>query len=453
MSLTYNDTLQRLYASTTVFETEGAPAYKPGLDASRDLDQRLGHPHRSYQTIHVAGTNGKGSVCHTLAAIFQQSGYRTGLYTSPHLVDFCERIRVDGQTIREEFVVDFAEKYHPADKTPRSVSFFEITTAMALAYFREMKVDIAIIETGLGGRLDCTNIISPILSIITNISTDHTDLLGDSLEKIAAEKAGIIKPNTPVVIGNAETEPVKQVFVEKARLEDAPIFFAEKMPLTNRVSRKRVPESHLPVSFIYSKDYGKIIPTLNGLHQARNARTVLAALRVMEDMNILREKKLCINPKAVPEAFAGVTKITGLRGRWEEIRYMNRDIIVDIAHNAGAWQYIGRMACEMIVPCFLDFAIVLGLCRDKDVDDIIQHLPKNLKYYFTSAKTPRAMPARELACKAQAAGIEGKAFATVDEALLSAIKDACVDGGILVSGSAYVAGEALSLLDRLRNNT
>ena len=452
MSVTYQDTLQYLYATTAVFEKEGASAYKPGLGNSYHLDRRLNHPHRAYKTIHVAGTNGKGSVCHTLAAIFQKSGYRTGLYTSPHLIDFCERIRVDGETIRKEFVVDFVEKYHYKDEIIRSLSFFEITTAMAFAYFREMKVDIAVIETGLGGRLDCTNIISPILSIITNISIDHTDLLGDSFEKIAAEKAGIIKPHTPVVIGSTGSKSVRNVFVKKAEQENAPIFFASKMPLINSIYRRR--NVIFDCTFdIFSKDYGKIIPELQGVHQSQNARTILAALRVLNEMNLLQEENLSINPKAVAEAFADVTKITGLRGRWDEINHMDRIIIFDIAHNFAAWRHISDHVCNFLNDS-RKFHLVLGFCRDKEIDEILELLPNYFtKYYFASAYSPRAIPADELARKAGAEGLKGKAYPTVAEALLDAIKHSVPEENILVAGSAYVVGEALQLINNLKGRT
>ena len=287
----YQNTLTYLYNSVPMFQQVGGSAYKEGLENTRILDEHFGHPHRSFRTIHVAGTNGKGSCSHTLAAILQEAGYRVGLYTSPHLVDFRERIRINGSPIPEEYVVHFVEKERDFFE-PLHPSFFELTTAMAFRYFADEKVDVAVIEVGLGGRLDCTNIIHPDLCIITNISFDHTQFLGDTLAKIAGEKAGIIKPGIPVVIGETTPE-TKPVFLQKAAAEKAPVVFAEER---------------------MANDYPGLKTELQGLYQLKNTRTILTALP------LLKEAGYRIDERSVRNGFARVCELTGLMGRWQKLQ-------------------------------------------------------------------------------------------------------------------------------------
>ena len=320
--MTYQETIQYLFNSTPVFEHVGAAAYKPGLYNTRELDQHFGHPHIAYKTIHIAGTNGKGSCSHTLAAILQEAGYKVGLYTSPHLVDFRERIRVNGHPISEQRVIDFVEQER-AFFEPLNPSFFELTTALALLYFKEQQVDVAVIEVGLGGRLDCTNIITPVLSLITNISFDHTQFLGNTLEQIAAEKAGIIKQHVPVVIG--ETAPdTRTVFKQKAAICKAPIYFAEEEPevLSSKVCQTGGRD-------YITQHFGNLHGQLGGEYQERNANTVLKALPLLQEI-------FNITPNNIVAGFANVTTLTGLRGRWEKLRE-NPVVICDTGHNVAGW--------------------------------------------------------------------------------------------------------------------
>ena len=312
--MNYQETIEYLFNSTPVFEKIGAKAYKPGLQTTFALDEHFGHPHQKYKTIHIAGTNGKGSSSHTLAAILQSQGYKVGLYTSPHLVDFRERIRVNGECVPEQYVIDFVEE-NRAFFEPLHPSFFELTTAMALKYFAEQKVDYAVIEVGLGGRLDCTNIITPILSIITNISFDHTQFLGNTLAEIAGEKAGIIKPGVPVVIGEylPETRPV---FENKAKAENAPMLFAQDFDA-----------EHLENCETCDVDM-----ELMGSYQERNKKTILTALHILR-------QKLAISDEAIREGFAHVCELTGLRGRWEKLNDAPLTIC-DTGHNLAGWNYL-----------------------------------------------------------------------------------------------------------------
>ena len=295
--MNYEETLHYLYTSIPVFQHVGASAYKPGLETSRALDNYLGNPHRAYQTLHVGGTNGKGSTSHLLAAILQLSGYKVGLYTSPHLVDFRERIRVNGEKIPQSYVVDFVERYRRQFE-PLKPSFFELTSTMAFAYFRDMHVDYAIIEVGLGGRLDSTNIITPVLSVITNISKDHTQFLGNTLEEIAGEKAGIIKPGVPVVIGDVDKENVMRVFREKAREVNAPLYASTELAPLQSCELGEDNRWHFR-----TKDFGELTGELGGMVQARNASTVLTSV------SVLREIGIPIPVEAVRNAFARVVEL------------------------------------------------------------------------------------------------------------------------------------------------
>lgn len=424
--MTYQDTISYLYNATPQFERIGAAAYKPGLDTSRALDDAFGNPHRRYPTIHVAGTNGKGSTCHTLAAILQSQGYRVGLYTSPHLVDFRERMRVNGAMIPEADVIDFVERYQSMqlDLHP---SFFELTTIMALEFFARENVDIAIIETGLGGRLDTTNIISPILSVITNISRDHMAQLGDTVAQIAGEKAGIIKPGVPVVIGNAGGEGVRDVFLKKAAAEDAQIFFA--------CDNKYFDSADFAGdTILYRNTFaGNITGQLSGNCQIENTATILCAAER------LRHQGWAVSDKAIAEGFANVGQLTGLAGRWMKI-CGNPTMICDTGHNEGGWQYLSRRLDSYGDKLWM----VIGFVSDKDVSHIIEMMPRSAHYIFTQAAIPRAMNAERLAALAAETGILGEAIPSVKDAISAARKNCPSSGTVFIGGSTYVVAEALA---------
>ena len=427
--MTYQETIQYLFNSTPVFEHVGAAAYKPGLYNTHELDQHFGHPHTAYKTIHVAGTNGKGSCSHTLAAILQEAGYKVGLYTSPHLVDFRERIRVNGHPISEQRVIDFVEQER-AFFEPLNPSFFELTTALALLYFKEQQVDVAIIEVGLGGRLDCTNIITPVLSLITNISFDHTQFLGNTLEQIAAEKAGIIKQHVPVVIGETTPE-TRTVFEQKAAVCEAPIYFAEEESeiLSSKVCQTGGRD-------YITQHFGNLHGQLGGEYQERNANTVLKALPLLQEI-------FNITPNNIVTGFANVTTLTGLRGRWEKLRE-NPVVICDTGHNVAGWKWLApqikSVACRKL-------RLVFGMVDDKDVETIIKLLPKNATYYWAQASTKRAIPSNILAEMGRKNQLVGTDCGTVAKAYHRAITDASADDFIFVGGSSYIVSDLLLLKD------
>ena len=424
--MTYQETVTYLYNCAPPFQQVGGAAYKEGLSTTIALDNHLGNPHRRFRTIHVAGTNGKGSTSHTIAAILQQSGYKVGLYTSPHLIDFRERIRIDGVPAPEEFVVDFVEK-NKAFFEPLSPSFFELTTAMAFTYFAEQGVDVAVIETGLGGRLDCTNIITPELSIITNISLDHTQFLGSTMEKIAAEKAGIIKRGVPVIIGETTPE-TKSVFLEKAKSVDAPIFFAEEEALLVSATPQNSGYEYT------SGNYGTFHGELGGFCQEKNTNTVLSAIEK------LKEKGLRITPDSVRKGFTDATSLTGLMGRWQRIGESPRTVC-DAGHNIGGIAYIVRQLqaqeCDTL-------RIVFGMVSDKDITAVLAMMPKNAVYYFTQASIKRAMPAAELREKAAAFGLHGNHYPNVKAAYAAAKADSTPDDFIFIGGSCFIVADLLA---------
>lgn len=430
--MNYSETLEYLYTSVPVFQHSGASAYKPGLGTSIALDKYLHNPHQAYKTIHVAGTNGKGSTSHLLAAALQQSGYKVGLYTSPHLVDFRERIRINGTMISKEYVIDFVNRHRSFFETLHP-SFFELTMSMAFDYFRAEKVDIAVIEVGLGGRLDSTNIITPIVSIITNISLDHTQFLGDTVEKIAVEKAGIIKPCIPVIIGHA-TGSVRQVFEEKAKTEKAPLYFAEE---ENTLTKSYICSGK---TWAYeSTDYGSLTGELSGIVQVENTQTVLTAIRK------LIEQGLNITPEAVREAFAHVVEFTGLMGRWQQIQSAPR-IICDTAHNTGGIEYIAR---QLEKETYKNLHIVIGMVNDKDINGVLSLLPISARYYFTKASVARALSEQELAEIASAHGLKGNTYPTVPAAIDAAKKNALPEDLIYIGGSTFIVADALSFVHAL----
>lgn len=421
--MTYQETVQYLFNVTPVFEKVGASAYKEGLENTWALDRHFGHPHRKFKSIHVAGTNGKGSCSHTLAAILQSAGLKVGLYTSPHLVDFRERIRVNGQTISEEYVVDFVEKER-AFFEPLHPSFFELTTAMAFKYFAEQEVDIAVIEVGLGGRLDCTNIITPILSIITNISFDHTQFLGPTLETIASEKAGIIKKNVPVVIGETTPE-TKPVFEKKAQEVGAPIIFAEDSPEVLEAK----PTATGGMLYL-TRNFGELEGELGGLYQAKNTNTILKAASRLP----------LFGRTDIKEGFAHVCELTGLVGRWQKIQ-SNPTVVCDTGHNVGGWTYLSEQLRRQ--PC-KQLRIVFGMVDDKDIDSVMDMLPTDAVYYFTKGTTKRAISEDIVYEKALCHHLNGTKYADVKTAYEAALHDASADDFIFVGGSSYIVSDFLA---------
>ncbi|MDR1356250.1 MAG: bifunctional folylpolyglutamate synthase/dihydrofolate synthase [Tannerellaceae bacterium] len=434
--MNYNETLEYLYASAPVYHHIGAPAYKPGIETSIAFDNHSGNPHRSFRSIHVAGTNGKGSVCHTLAAILQEAGYHVGLYTSPHIMDFRERIRVDGVIIDEAYVVDFVERNRTFFE-PFQPSFFEITTAMAFDYFRHQKVDYAVIETGLGGRLDCTNIIAPVLSIITNISIEHTGFLGDTPEKIAGEKAGIIKRHTPVVIGEADSISVENVFRRKAAIMNAPIFFAQKEKLLKDVYLE--PEGSL--TLYDTENFGCIGYELTGEMQDRNMATILCSLRELDKLLPAGLKVETVNRGA-----SNVIALTGLRGRWEKLRDKPY-VIADTGHNPGAWKYLTPRIEAYTREHNGTVYMIIGFSDDKDVDAMLALMPRNAVYVLTQADTKRAMPLLTLLEKAKAAGLHGKAFTSPGDALNYAMSNIADNDMLFIGGSNFIVAGILPLFE------
>lgn len=414
--MNYKDTLDYLYNSAPLFQQIGAGAYKEGLENTWALDEHFGHPHRSFRSIHIAGTNGKGSCSHTLAAILQEAGYKVGLYTSPHLIDFRERIRVNGQPVPEAYVIRFVEEER-AFFEPLHPSFFELTTAMAFRYFAEEKVDVAVVEVGLGGRLDCTNIIRPDLCIITNISLDHVQFLGDTLEKIAGEKAGIIKPGIPVVIGETTPE-TRPVFQKKAEEVGAPIHFAEE----------EVKGVHPDWEY-----------ELKGLYQEKNRRTLWAALP------LLQEGGYQISESDIQAGFAHVVELTGLMGRWQKLQE-HPTLVCDTGHNVGGIQYIAEQLRRQV---FRRLHIVIGMVNDKDVRGVLALLPREATYYFTQASVKRALPAGQLARLAAEARLQGTCYPDVPSAVRAAQKESLPEDFIFVGGSSFIVADLLANRDTL----
>ena len=415
--MNYQDTLEYLYNSAPMFQQVGAGAYKEGLENTRALDAHFRHPHEHFHSLHIAGTNGKGSCSHTLAAILQSAGYRVGLYTSPHLVDFRERIRVNGQPISEDYVIRFVEEER-AFFEPLSPSFFELTTAMAFKYFADEKVDVAVVEVGLGGRLDCTNIIHPDLCIITNISLDHTQFLGHTLAQIAGEKAGIIKPGIPIVIGETTPE-TRPVFCQKAQEEGAPIHWAEE-------------EGH-------ENDYPGLSFELKGLYQEKNRRTLLTALPILKEIGYR------LTENDIRQGFAHVVELTGLMGRWQKLQD-SPTLICDTGHNTGGIAYIAQ---QLRAQPYHRLHIVLGMVNDKDIRGVLALLPHEADYYFTQASVKRALPADELARLGTEAGLKGEAFANVPAAVRAAQKRSLPEDFIFVGGSSFIVADLLANRDTL----
>ena len=428
--MTYDETVQYLFNCAPPFQQVGGAAYKEGVSTTIALDNHLGNPHRKFRTIHVAGTNGKGSTSHTLAAILQESGYKVGLYTSPHLVDFRERIKVNGRMASKEYVIDFVE-CHKAFFEPLQPSFFELTTAMAFNYFAQEEVDIAVIEVGLGGRLDCTNIITPELCIITNISPDHTQFLGNTLAEIAGEKAGIIKPGVPVIIGETTPE-TKEVFNGKAKEVGAPITFAEEEKLLLQATP--LPQG----GFAYrTAPFGEIEGELGGDYQIKNTNTLLSAIKT------LCGKGFSITADAVRKGFTNVCSLTGFTGRWQTVGEAPRTVC-DAGHNTGGIKYIVEQL-ERESKRHTALRIVFGMVNDKDITAVLAMMPVGATYYFTQAGIKRAMPANELQAKAAQYGLKGNSYPTVQAALQAAREDSAASDFIFVGGSCFIVADLLSI--------
>ena len=425
--MNYQETLTYLYNSAPLFQHVGKGAYKEGLDNTLTLDEHFGHPHRKFHTIHVAGTNGKGSCSHTLAAILQSAGYKTGLYTSPHLVDFRERIRVNGKPVSQQFVMDFVEN-HRAFFEPLHPSFFELATAMAFHYFEQQEVDVAIVEVGLGGRLDCTNIIHPDLCVITNISFDHIQFLGDTLAKIAGEKAGIIKTGIPAVIGETTPE-TRPVFAERAKEVGAPIIFAE--------DEQRLKGATRTTDGMYAydtPDYTSLTGELGGLCQLKNTNTLLSAIAQ------LKKAGYHITDDQVRQGFAHVCELTGLMGRWQRIG-SNPTIICDTGHNVGGIQYIVE---QLAAQTYDHLHIVMGMVNDKDISGVLAMLPKEATYYFTRASVQRALPAEQVKELSTKFGLLGESYPDVATALQAAKANALPTDFIFVGGSSFIVADLLT---------
>ncbi|MBT0607494.1 bifunctional folylpolyglutamate synthase/dihydrofolate synthase [Aequorivita echinoideorum] len=404
--MNYSETINWLFNQLPMYQRVGQSAYKADLTATINLADYLQNPERSFKSVHVAGTNGKGSTSHMLASIFQQAGYKTGLYTSPHLKDFRERIKLNGEKISEEKVLDFVnenKRYFEENK----LSFFEMTVGMAFDFFRNEKVDIAIIEVGMGGRLDSTNIIIPEISVITNIGLDHTQFLGNSLAKIAVEKAGIIKRNVPVVIGETHPE-TKPIFVDISSEKKAPIFFAEEMDSPNYVS------------------------DLKGIYQEKNKKTVVAALKILQ-------KNWNISEKNIADGMASVVKNTGLLGRWQ-ILNENPKIICDTGHNKDGLKLVLKQLAD---ESFNHLHIVMGIVSDKDLNSVLPMFPKNATYYFCKPNIPRGMDASVLASQAKIFGLNGSEYISVKSAYRTALQSARENDLVFVGGSTFVVAEVL----------
>lgn len=425
----YAQTLEWLFAQLPMFSREGAAAYKPGLQTCIDLDSYFGNPHRKFKSIHIGGTNGKGSTSHMLAAILQCQGYKTGLYTSPHLVDFRERIRVNGEMISENGVIDFVRRFRNSGYNGHP-SFFELTMMMAFDWFASQKVDYAVIEVGMGGRLDSTNIITPILSVITNISKDHTQFLGHTPEAIAAEKAGIIKEGVPAVIGEADGD-VRTVFEEKGSETGTTVLFAEDfMPLQKHTE---APEGGFDCS---SPICGDFHCSLGGDYQRKNINTVLAA--VCE----LRRTGVDISDEAIIKGMSEVQKLTGLSGRWMKLSD-NPLTVCDTGHNEAGLGYTMNQLERTASSRGGKKHLVIGFVADKAIDDIIGLLPRDAKYYLTQSEIPRALPVGELKERFRIHGIEGEAYATPKEAVAQARKSAEANDVIYIGGSTFVVADYL----------
>lgn len=405
--MNYQDTINWMFSQLPMYQRQGKSAYKADLHNTQVLAEHLNHPEFKFKTVHVGGTNGKGSTSHMLASVLQEAGYKVGLYTSPHLKDFRERIKINGKEVSKQFVISFIKKHKPFFEQ-HTLSFFEMTVGMAFDYFSKKKVDIAIIEVGLGGRLDSTNIITPLVSVITNIGLDHTQFLGDTLEKIAGEKAGIIKPNTPVVIGETQIE-TKSVFTETAKNNNSEIYFADQN-----------------ITSILDSD-------LKGSYQQKNIKTVLQTLQ------ILKQNSFNISQKNIALGLNSVVSNTGLKGRWQILQESPK-VICDTAHNKEGLTYVVN---QLKTEVYNKLHIVFGVVSDKDLSTIIAILPKKATYYFCRPNISRGLDENNLKHTFKAHGFVGKSYSSVNEALSNAKKSAKPEDLIYVGGSTFVVAEII----------
>ncbi|RYZ24448.1 MAG: bifunctional folylpolyglutamate synthase/dihydrofolate synthase [Chitinophagaceae bacterium] len=431
--MTYAETLDYLFAQLPMFHRIGPAAFRKDLTNTIALCEALGNPQQRFRSIHVGGTNGKGSVSHMLAAVLQESGLKTGLYTSPHLYDFRERIRINGDMVSQQFVIDFTERVRGLIESIQP-SFFEITVAMAFSWFAEQGVDIAVIEVGLGGRLDSTNIITPLLSVITNIGWDHMNLLGDTLEAIAAEKAGIIKPGVPVVIGQWQGAP-SEVLAARARELGVPAVIPGHRWGVRTVGEVEAFRS-VELYDRYGEDVVRLELDLTGIYQEENARTAWTAVQE------LRRLGFVISADALRSGFRQVRRLTGLMGRWDVLAKAPM-LVADVAHNKDGLEQVRRQLRSLR---YYRLHLVFGMVRDKEPETILPLLPTADRYYFTQAHIPRALPATELRDAAADAGLRGEAYAHVDDAIAAALSDAAPDDLVLVCGSIFLVAE----IDRAR---
>lgn len=434
--MTYSETLDYLFSQLPMFQRIGSAAYKGDLNNTLALDAHMGHPHRAFKVVHVAGTNGKGSVSHALAAVLQQAGYRTGLYTSPHLIDFRERIRINGAVISESEVVDFVNRYKGLLDEVKP-SFFEMTVAMAFEYFRRMEVDVAVVEVGMGGRLDSTNIVWPVLSVITNIGLDHTAFLGTTLAQIAAEKAGIVKPGIPVAIGahHAETDTV---FEQEALLNHSALVYAQDRYVLGLATLSLNGNSLFQIQSVTGKNWSNLELDLNGFYQQKNILTILTAI------DLLVQRGFRISESDTRKGLAGVSGLTGLRGRWQVVG-ANPRMVVDTGHNAHG---IAEVVRQIEATPHERLHLVWGMVNDKDTKEVLELLPQDATCYFTRASIPRSLPSETLRATAMQIGLKGDAFPDVPAAIQQAKKNAGVNDLIFIGGSTFVVADALSFFDK-----
>lgn len=423
MFRTFKEVLNYLYSTLPMYQRVGAVAFKKDLTNTLALCRELGDPHRAFRSIHIGGTNGKGSSSHMLAAMLQAAGYRIGLYTSPHLKSFTERIRINGKEVSEKFVTDWVNRMKPVLDIIKP-SFFETTVAMAFDYFAREKVDLAVIEVGLGGRLDSTNVITPLISLITNIGYDHMDMLGDTLDKIAFEKAGIIKADVPAVIGqrHPETDPI---FIRKALEVKAPLYFA-----TDRYAAEGS-TSNLKILKEGEIIFSNLSLSLKGNYQKKNIPGVMMVTELLAD------KEINISSQAVITGLQQAAELTGLKGRWQILSERPR-VVCDIAHNEDGIREVVQMLKK---ETYNQLFIILGMVADKDHDRILNLLPRDARYFFCQASIPRALPASELALRASERGLNGEVIPDVNHALVRALQLASPDDLIFVGGSTFVVAE------------
>ncbi|MBN2598371.1 MAG: bifunctional folylpolyglutamate synthase/dihydrofolate synthase [Marinifilaceae bacterium] len=428
--MNYQETLDYMFTKLPMYQRTGQAAYKANLDTTLALDEYFNHPHKKFKSIHVAGTNGKGSVSHTIASVLQSAGYKVGLYTSPHLRDFRERIKVDGELVSENYVVDFIGKHQDKFEELRP-SFFEMTVAMAFDFFADQQVDVAVVEVGLGGRLDSTNIISPVLSVITNISKDHTNLLGSELAQIAAEKAGIIKKNGSVIIGEKQEEVI-DVFLRIASNNKSDLKFSEDR-YKNQSSELIDCKRHLVYQSLENNSIINLSCDLLGIYQIKNIRT---ALCVFDELN---SRGLKISEASIKQGVSEVGKRTGLLGRWQTIGNAPK-VVCDTGHNVGGIKEIIEQIESMD---YRKLHVVFGVVDDKDLTNILELMPKSASYYFSRADIPRALNQEVLASKAKAYGLLGNAYLSVKEALEAAKANAHENDLVFVGGSTFVVAEVV----------